>query len=447
MILFLQMASELHPVPRDKTVKWEEALKQVQEITVNFLQNIDETDIGLEARAKDLHKQVDDILSQSRQDLQKIKSSGLANLQGQEKYLADGLQQLRDTKESREENSDEAIPVTPETVQISLFIKGEDDVKSMKEIFGHILAQSASQKGTDKKGEDSSTPETIESKSSLSTRSLVQTPPILSTFNVMTYSPQIICAGQGLAWLKIDHNNVHLLKLVDKNGSSKQTIRTDFSISEVALTSNGEILLLNSQNRSIKSVSQQGQITTLFRTSSYPSSLCCLHNGDIVVAFSSDNKVTVYNGVGHIKQTLDNIRFQRPMKLAVNKVNQDIYVKCHSHNGNLVTAVTVYGQLRYEYVGQDEDTQFQPEAVCTDMMGHILIADSGIQAIHILDQDGQLIRYIDNLILRQGFSFPETIDVDREGCVWVGNTRGEDRFFVGMGQKKKGCIMVARYLQ
>ena len=177
----------------------------------------------------------------------------------------------------------------------------------------------------------------------------------------------------------------------------------------------------------------------MFRTSGKPYSLCCLHNGDIVVTFRESSKVTVYNEDGQIKQTLDHIntKFKYPLKVSVNKVNQDIYicnhVKKHSSSAGKLLAVGVDYQLRYEYTGQG-DSEFTPVGVCTDEIGHILITDCKNDRVHILDKEGQFIQYI--LTSQQGLSNPKAIDVDTEGYLWVGES-------INIG---KGCFKMSRYL-
>ena len=81
---------------RDKTVgEWEEILKQAKRITVGYIDDIDKIEKDLLARAKDLHNQVEAVLSRSQIILKKMKADGLDKLKKQEEYLADRLNQLR----------------------------------------------------------------------------------------------------------------------------------------------------------------------------------------------------------------------------------------------------------------------------------------------------------------------------------------------------------------
>ena len=73
---------------RDQTVgEWEGVLKQAKKMKTKYQSDIDGIGKELIARAKVMHKQVDNILVTSQKTLQQIKRFGLAKLQQQENYL------------------------------------------------------------------------------------------------------------------------------------------------------------------------------------------------------------------------------------------------------------------------------------------------------------------------------------------------------------------------
>ena len=228
------------------------------------------------------------------------------------------------------------------------------------------------------------------------------------------------------------------IQLMDREGLVKDKINIDFPFGDFVATSDGDLLFADFKNNSIKSISKEKQISPLLTVNMTPSSLCCLHNDIIVVAFCRDSKVIVYNRNGEIRENLDHIKFRFPMRVATNKVNQDIYICDHERNGyetaGKVIVVGANGKSRYEYSGQG-DGNFTPVEVCTDAMGRVLITDVGNGRVHILDRDGQFIQYI--LTSEQGLGQPNAIDVDTEGFVWIG----------GYVDINNGRMKVARYLQ
>nr|XP_022337011.1 uncharacterized protein LOC111133176 [Crassostrea virginica] len=97
-----------------------------------------------------------------------------------------------------------------------------------------------------------------------------------------------------------------------------------------------------------------------------------------------------------------------------------------NRNGDIcvsdTTALVVidkHGKLRFRYHGKVFDTfdkPFKPMGVTTDPWGNILLADLDNRCIHLLDQDGNFVRYI-----TCGGSLDKIIDVscDQNGQVWV----------------------------
>ena len=453
-----EMLAEMKSL-RDTTVgEWEEVLKKAQGITTDFLGNIDDMEKELVSRAKEMHREVEAILSKSQQDLQKIKLDGLAKLKSQEKILEDRLCQLKADVERYEDQLRDADPnaliqFTPNTGQLKdktkppvleklstpVFAKGQNDTDAMQKIFGQLSTKAFPQKSkdVDKKSSRHSSPEPAatsdlkktmvpSSATNVTHRSLIPKPSVQYNFLVEHSYPRIACVEQGLAWVQ---TGKYMLQLVNRDGLVMDTINIDFNISDMVVTSDGELLLADISNKCIKLVSRQKTISTLFTTSGKPCGLCCFPNKDIVVTFADENKVIVYSRDGQLRQKLDNLKFRYPRKLAVNKVNQDIYI-CDTGK---VIAVGADGQLKYEYIGQC-GSLFSLCDVCTDQMGHVLIIDHNNHRVHMLDQDGQFIQYI--LTEQKGLSKPVTIDVDNEGYVWV----GEDGY-------SRGRVKVARYLQ
>ena len=261
-------------------------------------------------------------------------------------------------------------------------------------------------------------------------RALILKPIIESQFDVAYNTPQIACTDQGLAWVETEYQT---LQLVDRCGVVVDTMKTDIGINDMNLTSDGEILLADRLNRCIKSISRTKAITTLFQTSLEPTGLCCTCN-DIVASFGYSSKVIVYSRTGHPKRTFDHIRLRYPYKVTVNKANQDICicnnVGAFSQRGKLL-AVGSDNKLRYEYPGNG--IEFSPAGVCTDLMGHVLIIDTSSKGIHILDKEGHFIQYV--LSEGQGMGRPYSIDVDRQGYVWLGES------------VMTGRVTVSKYLQ
>ncbi|XP_061183340.1 tripartite motif-containing protein 2-like, partial [Saccostrea echinata] len=141
-----------------------------------------------------------------------------------------------------------------------------------------------------------------------------------------------------------------------------------------------------------------------------PRAICGKDSGDLLVCMTNSHlnqcKVIQYD-VRSIKKEIqydeqgeDLFSFQGGYIFMTENGNGDICVSLTAHRSLVV--VNRAGEFRFSYRGTHDtrkDGEFSPQGVATDQLCQILIADSEIHCIHIVDIDGHFVTYIDNISL------------------------------------------------
>ena len=218
--------------------------------------------------------------------------------------------------------------------------------------------------------------------------------------------------------MKTDRSTI---QLVYRHGTVKDIIHTDFGFIDMVSSPQGDILLTDTTNNCIKSIScAEKKVKTLFELQWRPWCLCCLHNGHIAVTFCREGRVVIYSTSGKVIKELDKKLFKWPYSVAQSKVNSDLYIS--DPRAGKVVALDKDYRVRYEYTGQGDRESFIPLGLCSDNAGRVLITDHFNHTVHILDRDGMFLQLL--LTREQGLRRPQSIDVDSEGNAWVGDENG-----------------------
>ncbi|XP_078316029.1 uncharacterized protein LOC111128643 [Crassostrea virginica] len=193
--------------------------------------------------------------------------------------------------------------------------------------------------------------------------------------------------------------------------------------SSISVSKDGDLVYCTSLSNSVNVVKNDIDEYLINLDDWRPRGVCCTLSGDMLVSMTHNRnppKVVRYNGTTEKQiiqfddKTNPLFSFDENLYIIENQ-NRDICVSCEEN----VVVVSEIGKRRFRYPSERMQP-FSPKGLATDCYCHILIADKEGDRVHIIDQGGKFLRYIDCSIRR-----PWGLCIDAESFLFVANQYGE----------------------
>ncbi|XP_065937736.1 tripartite motif-containing protein 2-like [Magallana gigas] len=405
-----------------------------EEIALNMDNQLSNVDGGYEKITTEIskqgeqwHREIDVIINRMKTEINEIKKKHrdvlqkhLDEIRQTQSPIKQTLQALRDIQESTEVfrtieyiSKVKDFSKRPHMVQVSLPTLDHEKLYSF---FRHFTSFS-----TDTKENTSSL-----NLQNTSVRELLDEPELVRTITTgqHQYLRSVTCLEDDMIWVGDGTDNIHCFTI---NGTILQKIKTKSGkrTRDIAVDSSGNLLFAD-ESKKVYQV-KNGHTEELITFPGWvPCQMCVTSTDDLLVTMHNDDytqsKVVRYSR-SREKQIIQFDGEGKPLysengyiKYITENKNRDICVA--DYGAGAVVVVNQDGKLKWRYTGHPSVTKnkpFKPPGITTDSQSRVLTAGTDNHCIHILDQNGQFLRYIDNCDLE----YPWGLCVDNDDTLFV----------------------------
>ncbi|XP_062574495.1 uncharacterized protein LOC134236341 [Saccostrea cucullata] len=399
---------------------YEEIASDLDSEIVNLDKHYEKLTTAVTKQGEDWHREINIIVKNQQFEIDEMKIKHLAALNKQEKEIKQIISELKqsivDLKKILNSND---ISLTsayksrnaefrsiPSKVNISLpsFSPHQINTEQLHQMFGSLSALSIT---TEEHGCKMKTPEAV---SCPPVKPLLDEPELFTTIARYSRLHSLTCLSDEEIWTCGLRNIMELYNLQGKLLKSIQT-KSGSIPRDMAVTRSGDLVYTDPDARTVNIVKNKKiqEVISLRRWT--PHYVCCTSSGDLLVTMVSNDykqlKVVLYSG-STAKKTIQFDSEGNPLFSSCYFINENrnLDICVADNSARAVVVVNQAGKLRFRYTGHPSTTKgpFDPFGITTDSQSQILTADYKNCCIHIVDKDGQFLRYIDNCDLLDPWS-------------------------------------------
>ncbi|XP_056016586.1 E3 ubiquitin-protein ligase TRIM71-like [Ostrea edulis] len=395
---------------------------------------------------EDCHREIDKLVQKLKAEVEEMKTTQLHTLQ---KHLDEVNKKISEIND--EINSMDVALDSNDTSKVFSFMSNVDEYKNLPQkilsslpqftpgrIQGEELCKlfgtlsSISVQSEEHGYSIKTTQKSPEAASSPVIKQLLDEPQTVTTIHIgyRNYLINVACLSDEEIWTRGEDNTMKLFSI--NQGSLLKSVRTKSGNipHDIAVTNSGDLVYTDYDDRTVNIVKNE-EIQKVIRLKNWkPRGVCSTSSDGLLVIMDSDDykqsKVVRYSGSTE-KQTIQFDDQSKPLyssgRFSIKYIseNRNLDICVDDCGVKAVVVVNQAGKLRFRYTGHTptlKNKLFCPRGITTDSQSHILTADGNNHCVHIIDQDGQFLCYIDC-----GLSEPWGLCIDTNDNLFVAQWR------------------------
>nr|XP_034328925.1 tripartite motif-containing protein 2-like [Crassostrea gigas] len=233
----------------------------------------------------------------------------------------------------------------------------------------------------------------------------------------------VSCLTDEAIWLAGDDKTMRLYNLQGELVRSIETKSENWP-QDIEVSKTGELVYSDKWDKTVN-IENTSDIKELIRSTEWmPRGVCLTSTGGLLVVMVRGQQTKVVRFSGSTEtQSIQFDDKRQPLystgELISENRNLDI---CVSDPGaHAIVVVNEAGKLRFSYAGARTTTKepFDPRGITTDSQNWILTSERFNSRIHIIDKDGQFLRYIEDSDLRS----PHGLCIDTRDNLFVAESK------------------------
>ena len=407
------MQKDVQELEESIYTKHQEAASNIPFLKAGVRKHSQQLRTALNKQRQAMHTEIDTIVQRMTKEIDDMDAQHMGAIEKQEDALNKTIKEIKQVilksriKEFRK---------LPDKLRISLpnFLPHKINTKQLLHQFGSLSPLFIETE------EQSYTAPSQGTEYSSSDRQLLDVPRLITDIPTgHTEVTSVSCLSDEEIWTLGDSG---FLMLYNLEGKLLKSVKPASYPKDIEVTKTGDLVYCDPCSRSINIVRGTQTKTLITLLVWQPLYICSASSGDLLVTMISDKnqaiKVVRYSGYVE-KQSIQwddqGKPLYTPHEIKDLSENRNLDICVADFSAGAVVVVNAAGNLRFRYTGPPSESLIRAVSITTDSQANILTVDWNSN-VHIIDQDGHLLRFY---VIRRLFDCPFGLSADTRDNLFV----------------------------